>query len=147
MTFFIFLQVIIPQDSGNGQRVFQNGGVPPNPRTEFNRFKVRVVAESGEVEKIVAAVGGVTGELVFEDEGSLHDNDVERVEALEGDGGAARAVEAVHERLDACSGVAVGGVADGEDGGDGVLGGRGGEGVRGGAEDVDADGGHLAVSG
>ena len=129
--------------------MFYNCRVPTNPLTEFQRFQVRVVAEGGEVEEVVAAVGRVIGELVLEDEGSLDDDVVEGEEALEGDGGAARSVEAVHEGVDACAGKEVGvgaaAVCDGEDGGDSVLGGRGGECVGGGAEDADADGGHVAL--
>lgn len=49
----------------------------------------------------MATVGRVIGELVLESEGSLGDDVVEGEEAFHGDGGASRAVETVHEGVDA----------------------------------------------
>lgn len=94
----------------------------------------------------MATVGRVIGKLVFESEGSLYDDVVEGEEALHCNRGTARAVEAVHEGVDAGAGEEVGPAgADGEDGGDSRLRGGSVEGVGGGAEDVDADGGHVAL--
>lgn len=45
-------------------------------------------------------MGGVHGKLVLEDEAAMLDNMMDGDEALEGDGGVAGVLEAVHEDLD-----------------------------------------------
>ncbi|KAF7829972.1 protein DETOXIFICATION 27-like [Senna tora] len=89
----------------------------------------------------------VIGEEVPESEGSSGDDVVKGEKALEGDGGTARAVKSVHERVYAGTRKKVGTMADGEDGDDSGFRWRGGEGVSGGAEDGDANGRRVAFGG
>lgn len=86
------------------------------------------------------AAGRENRELVLEDEGPPPDDVVDYEKALEGDYAVSGAVEAVHEGGDdgGCGGAR--GLAEEEEGGEGVVIGRGGRRVGGGAEDGEADG-------
>lgn len=52
----------------------------------------------------MAAIGGIEGELIFEDEGSTSDDVVYSNQTLEGDISIACAVEAIHDGDDAGAG-------------------------------------------
>lgn len=75
-------------------------GVPSGPRRELPRGRARAVAEVGKFKVVSAAIGGVHGELVLENEASVSDHAVDGDEALEGHGGVVGGVEAVHEGFD-----------------------------------------------
>nr|GMD54699.1 hypothetical protein Iba_chr11dCG0890 [Ipomoea batatas] len=85
------------EDSGGEEERFEVTRVESDPGGERERGGGRAVAEGGEFEVVAAAGGGEDGELVLEDERAAGDDVVDGEEALEGDGGVAGAVEAVHE--------------------------------------------------
>nr|GMD49292.1 hypothetical protein Iba_chr11aCG2320 [Ipomoea batatas] len=87
----------VAEDSGREEERLEVARVESDPGGERERGGGRAVAEGGEFEVVAAAGGGEDGELVLEDEGATGDDVVDGEEALEGDGGVAGAVEAVHE--------------------------------------------------
>lgn len=85
------------------------------------RFHGGARAKIGEVQRVVAAGGGVEGELILEWEGAFDDEVMDDEEALEGDERVVGAVEAVHDGADAGGNHRERSVPDVENRGDAVV--------------------------